>query len=154
MGRSRAMGLIARATFLAVAIGAVGVNAWFAFTDAAWVLMGSPSETYPELFYLLSGLPLSLGGLAGASSAIWAFRTGRDNLGIARAALWIGVATTALSLLLAAAAFLPPDTGASSGLGDAVGNVLLLGSPLLMFVQFGLALGSVFGSPPRKPRAR
>lgn len=153
MGRSETMGLIARAAFLALAAGVVVVNARFAFTDEAWILMGSPAEAYPELGYLFVGLPLALAGLAGAASALQTRLTGREGLRIARAALWVGLGATTLSVLFAAAVFLPPGAQAPSGMDEILGSVLFLGSPLLMLVQFSLAVGAAVGSRPRQSGA-
>jgi len=44
------------------------LNAVCAFTPLVWIAMGSPTEAYPEIFFLLYGIPLSilLGLVSGA----------------------------------------------------------------------------------------
>lgn len=38
----------------------VGINVFFSMTNTAWEMMGRPNEAYPELMFLVFGLPISL----------------------------------------------------------------------------------------------
>jgi hypothetical protein len=44
--------------FLSLAL--VFTMLFFSLSNAAWVLMGRPNETYPELLFLIAGLPASV----------------------------------------------------------------------------------------------
>jgi uncharacterized paraquat-inducible protein A len=49
-----------RHILILISLAFVGVNIFFSVTDTAWELMGRPNEAYPELMFLVFGLPISL----------------------------------------------------------------------------------------------
>ena len=152
MPRSDRLALSGRLALLAVAILSVGANGLFAFTDQAWVLMGTPPEVYPEFLFIFIGLPLALAGLSGAISELWARREKRSGSGLTQLVLWISVASVAISVLLATSIFAPSEVHSPTtatpldGAIQMVFSGLFLGSPILLLVQLALVAVTIFGS--------
>ena len=139
MRRPDRLALAGRLALLAFAVLSVWANGLFAFTDKAWVLMGSPPESFPEIFFRLTGLPLALAGLVGALSGLWTELRTRGRSGMAHAAVWTTVTSVLGSSLLAASVFLPPGADLPDPLGTVVGMGLIPLSPLLLLAQLALA---------------
>lgn len=139
--------LAARWSLLAASLCSVWLNANFAFTDQAWVLMGEPPEVYPEWFYLLVGLPLAITAAVGFGAWILALWIGPPNPKI----LWPMLALAFLGLVVSALAVATlywqtsPSTGqATTGSVD-IGALLFL-SPFLMFGQILLGMAVVINA--------
>lgn len=147
MGRSDGLP-VGRIIILVLAVLSAGVNTLFGLTDAAWRLMGSPSESYPEILFIGVGMPLALAAMAGALSGLWTRRGRRDGGWKFRAILWITVASLVGSSLLAATVFLPPTIhtpAQPNALADAIFAALFFLSPILMGMQFGLVIAGAMG---------
>jgi len=139
---------VGRIIILVLAVLSAGVNTLFGLTPAAWRLMGSPSESYPEFLFIGVGMPLALAALAGAMSGLWSRRGWRDGGWTVRVILRITVASLLFSSLAAAAVFLPPTIhtpAQPNALADAIFAGLFLVSPILMGMQFGLVIAVAIG---------
>ncbi|KQW78449.1 hypothetical protein [Brevundimonas sp. Root1279] len=152
--------LLGRLLLLLAAVGSLAVNWEFATTDKAWVLAGSPPETYPEFVYVLAGAPLAFAAFIGALSGLWTGRPGRGGSRKTLAILLISIGSLAVSVWLACLPYLadpaPPRDPAEpvSRLSQLISNALFMGSPLLMVVQI-LLIGWVIveSRRSRPPRA-
>lgn len=60
---------------LALGLGILFIGLLFGLTDWAWRLSGSPSEEYPELFFL--GMVAPAGLVVTALGGFWAWRSSR-----------------------------------------------------------------------------
>lgn len=149
---------IARLVLVVLAAVSLTINGLFLVTNQAWVLMGSRPEEYPEFAYLFVGVPLALAAFAGAASGLWTGRPGRGGSWATLPVLLITLGGLGGSALLAAMPFLPHHLTAGSASQDswmgmlfAISSLVFLGSPVLMIVQFVLALVAVIGSFPARP---
>lgn len=139
--------LSGQAVLLGLAILSVGLNTLFGLTPMAWKLMGSPSESYPEFFFIGVGMPLALAALVGGISGLWTARATRGGTWTNRAILWIAIASLLGSTILAAIVFLPPTAQLpteSNAAGDAMFAGLFVLSPGLMIVQLTLTIAAAF----------
>jgi|GEM_PF-6764971 len=50
----------ARITLISFCLALVAAMAFFSFTDTAWVWLGRPNESYPELVFGMFGIPISV----------------------------------------------------------------------------------------------
>lgn len=146
------MMLLGRLLFLLAAAGSLAVNWEFATTDKAWVLAGSPPESYPEFVYVLAGAPLAFAAFIGALSRLWTGRPGRGGSRKTLAILLISVVSLAASVGLASLPYLAEPAGPRNPaeqpdwLEQLFSAVLFMGSPLLMLVQVVLVGMAVIGS--------
>ena len=139
------MNMLARGALLLVAAGSVWLNWRFAFTDAAWEMMGRPPETYPEFVFLFLGLPLAIGALAGAAALAWTYCR-RRAAGSVTQVLWgLTLICIAGSLWWAAQPYMaPPERPTSAGPWEnLVSSLLFFGCPTLMLTQIVLAVAVV-----------
>ena len=142
------MRLSAQILLLALSLGSTWFNGLFAFTDQAWLMMGSQPEFYPEWSYIFVGFPLAITALMGASAWLATSLFGHPNLRL----LWLTLVLTCAGLALSSAAALIPFTGDVMNLRmpQWFGNLLFLGSPFVMTGQIVLGLVLVIGAAHRK----
>lgn len=69
------MGAIVRFAPLAIGLVLAAIGLLLGLTDWAWRLEGSPSESYPEIFFL--GVVAPLGLIIAALGGVWSWSFGR-----------------------------------------------------------------------------
>lgn len=128
------------ATMMLISAGSLWANGLFAFTDRAWVIMGTPPEVYPEWLYLFAGLPLAITSLTGFGCSLWARFLGPTRQELEIVVLALGTAALVASIGLIWLPFL--DKGEPSGqhLPQIINDAIFLGPAPLMLVEFVLGL--------------
>lgn len=132
--------IVIRALLVLVSAGSIWVTGLFAFTDRAWVLMGSPPEVYPELLYLFVGLPLAIASLGGFGCSLGARFLGHPHRRLDQIVSLLALAALLGSLWLIGLAFVPEAGQQAHPLPRVVSNVITLTPIPLMIVEIGLGL--------------
>lgn len=154
MGRSDTAAIVGKLALALIAMASLAANWVFLITDRAWVIMGSPDETYPEFLYMFVGVPLAAAAAAGTWAGLWTSLPDRNKSWAVHPVWWITLWALPLSLLTAAAPFSDSDFAIPEWLGAWIGAGLFFGSPMVMAAQFALVAVAVTGSFGRqRPRA-